>query len=39
MLADITSSATMSLKDSHGDLVGAIKKAYELREEVILSIK
>lgn len=39
MLADVTSSATMSLKDSHGDLVGAIKKAYELREEIKLTVK
>lgn len=39
MLADVTSAATMSLKDSHGDLVGAIKKAYELREEINLTIK
>lgn len=39
MLADVTSTATMSLKDSHGDLVGAIKKAYELREEIKLTVK
>lgn len=39
MLADVTSTATMSLNDSHGDLVGAIKKAYELREEISLTIK
>ncbi len=30
-LADVTSGATMSLKDPHGDIVGAIKKAYENR--------
>lgn len=39
MLADVTSTATMSLKDSHGDLVGAIAKAYELRKEISLTIK
>jgi len=39
MLTDVTSTATMSLKDAHGDLVGAIKKAYELREEINLTIK
>jgi hypothetical protein len=31
MLADVTSSATMSLKDPHGDIVGAYRKAYENR--------
>ena len=31
MLADITSSATMSLNDSHGDILSAIRKAYENR--------
>jgi len=39
MLADVTSAATISLKDSHGDLLGAIKKTYELREEINLKIK
>jgi uncharacterized protein with FMN-binding domain len=29
MLADVTTSATMSLKDGHGDIIGAIKEAYE----------
>ncbi|MGD9568270.1 MAG: FMN-binding protein [Sedimentibacter sp.] len=39
MLADVTSTATMSLKDGHGDLVGAIAKAYELRKEISLTVK
>ena len=39
MLADVTSTATMSLKDSHGDLVGAITKAFELKKEISLTIK
>ena len=29
MLADVTIAATMSLKDSHGDMIGAYKRAYE----------
>ena len=29
MLADVTSGATMSLKDAHGDILAAIKNAYE----------
>ena len=29
MLADVTSSATMSLRDSHGDIVTAIQRAWE----------
>ncbi len=39
MLADVTTTATMSLKDSHGDLVGAVAKAYELRKEISLTVK
>ncbi|WP_312702406.1 hypothetical protein, partial [Sedimentibacter sp.] len=39
MLADVTASATMSLNDSHGDLVGAIKKAFENRVEIDLTVK
>ena len=31
VLADVTSSATMSLNDSHGDILSAIRKAYENR--------
>lgn len=33
-LADVTAGATMSVRDSHGDILGAIKKAYENRVEV-----
>ncbi len=39
MLADVTSTATMSLNDSHGNIVGAIKKAYENRIEIDLTVK
>ncbi len=39
MLADVTTTATMSLKDAHGDLVGAISKAFELKEEISLTNK
>lgn len=39
MLADVTTTATMSLKDGHGDLVGAIAKAFELKEEISLTVK
>ena len=28
MLADVTTTATMSLKDSHGDIIAALKSAY-----------
>ena len=34
MLADVTSSATMSLNDGHGNIIGAILKAYEVRKPV-----
>ena len=32
-LADVTSSATMSLKDSHGDLLAALRKAWEMAQK------
>ena len=32
MLADVTAGATMSLNDSHGDILAAIRKAYENRK-------
>ena len=32
MLLDVTSGATMSLNDSHGDIIGAIRLAFENRE-------
>ena len=33
-LADVIAGATMSLKDAHGDFIGALKKAYENKFEV-----
>ena len=36
MLADVTSSATMSLQDGHGDILKAIKKAYENRRPLMI---
>ena len=38
MLADVTTAATMSLNDSHGDLLTALEKAYENRFEIELTI-
>lgn len=38
-LADVTSGATISLKDAHGDFIGALKKAYENRVEVTIPVK
>ncbi len=38
MLVDVTSSATMSLNDPHGDIVKAIVKAYENRNEVSIAV-
>lgn len=38
-LADVTSGATMSLKDPHGDFIGVLKKAYENKVEVSLETK
>ena len=35
-LADVVAGATMSIKDSHGDILGAIKKAYNNRVEFIV---
>ena len=34
LLADVTSAATMSLNDSHGNILGALKAAYENRQAV-----
>ncbi|WFA08858.1 FMN-binding protein [Tissierella sp. Yu-01] len=39
MLADVTSAATMSLNDSHGDIIAAIKASFENRIEIDLTIK
>lgn len=38
-LADVTSGASISLKDSHGDFIGALKKAYDNRIEVKVPVK
>ncbi|MDY0235282.1 MAG: FMN-binding protein [Gudongella sp.] len=38
MLADVTSSATMSLTDEHGNIINAIKASYENRRDINLSI-
>ena len=38
MLADVTSSATMSLQDAHGDLLSAIRDSYENRINVNLTL-
>ena len=35
-LVDVVAGATMSLRDSHGDIIGAIKNAYDNRVEVKL---
>jgi len=37
-LADVTSSATMSLKDGHGDILAAIRKSFENKVPVELTI-
>ncbi|MBQ7886220.1 MAG: FMN-binding protein [Clostridia bacterium] len=38
MLADVTSAATMSLRDSHGDILSAIVKSAENKVDVELTI-
>jgi hypothetical protein len=38
-LADVVSGATMSVSDSHGDFIGALKKAYENRVEIAIPVK
>lgn len=38
-VADITAGATMSLRDSHGDILGALKNAYQNRVEVTFQTK
>lgn len=35
-LTDLVAGATMSIRDSHGDILGAIKNAYENRREVTI---
>ncbi len=39
MLADVTSAATMSLNDSHGNIIAAIKASFENRVEIDLTIE
>lgn len=34
MLADVTTTATMSLNDGHGNIIGAIQNAYENRKPI-----
>ena len=38
MLADVTSSATMSLNDSHGDILSAIRASFENMVNVDLTL-
>ena len=38
MLTDVRSGATMSLNDPHGNIIAAIKAAYENRYEVVIPI-
>lgn len=38
-LVDVVSGATMSLKDAHGDFIGALKKAYENRREIGIPVQ
>jgi len=38
-LVDVVSGATMSLKDPHGDFLGAIEDAYKNRVEVAIPVK
>jgi len=39
MLADVTSAATMSLNDSHGDIIAAIKASFENKKDIDLKIE
>lgn len=39
MLADLVSSATMSLNDSHGDIVGAIRASFANKKAIDISIE
>lgn len=38
MLADVVSGATMSLNDSHGDIISAIRKSYENKATIDLTV-
>jgi hypothetical protein len=37
-LADVVSTATMSLKDPHGNILAAIKASFDKRQEIVLSV-
>ncbi len=37
-LADVVSTATMSLNDSHGNILAAIKASFDKRQEIVLSV-
>ncbi|MDF2545964.1 MAG: hypothetical protein K0R93_862 [Anaerosolibacter sp.] len=39
VLADVVSGATMSVRDAHGDFLGAVANAYENRVEVVIPVK
>ena len=38
MLADVVTGATMSLNDSHGNIIGAIRKSFENRVKIDLTV-
>jgi len=38
-LADVVSGATMSVRDAHGDFLGALANAYRNRVEVVIPVK
>lgn len=38
-LADVTSGASISLKDDHGDFIGALKEAFENKTEITMPAK
>lgn len=38
-LVDLTTGATMSLKDAHGDFIAVLKKAFENKVEVVIPTK
>jgi len=38
-LADVVSGATMSIRDAHGDFLGAVSEAYKNRVEVVIPVK
>lgn len=39
VLTDVTSGATISLKDAHGDYIGALKKSFANKVEVTIPVK